>query len=83
VPLKLSVSGDKIVMTREGSVRVVPAPGVPRSIPRQNIMRANIQRSIPERSFDGKINIEQENKKITLDVTAIEAENGWLTVLAD
>jgi hypothetical protein len=83
VPLKLSVNGDKIVMTREGSVRVVPAPGVPRSIPRQNIMRANIQRSIPERSFDGKINIEQENKKITLDVTSIEAENGWLTVLAD
>jgi hypothetical protein len=83
VPLKFTVSGDKIVMTREGSVRVVPAPGVPRSIPRQNIMRANIQRSIPERSFEGKINIEQENKKITLHVASIDAENGWLTVLAD
>lgn len=83
VPLKFSVSGDQIVMQREGSVRVVPAPGTPRSIPRQNIMRANIQRSIPERTFDGKINIEQENKKITLNVSSIEARNGWLTVLAN
>lgn len=83
VPLKLSVSGGRIMMQREGSVRVVPAPGTQRSIPRQNIMRANIQRSIPERTFDGKINIEQENKKITLNVSSIEARNGWLTVLAD
>ena len=83
VPLKLTVAGDKIVMQREGSVRVVPAPGTQRSIPRQNIMRANIQRSIPERTFNGQINMERENKKITLNVSSIEARNGWLTVLAN
>ena len=82
VPLAFSVDGDQIAMTRDGSVRVVPGPGTPRSIPRQNIMRANIQRSIPDRSFKGTIDVEQEGKTITMNITSIDAQDGWVTVLA-
>ena len=82
VPLAFSVDGDKIVMTRDGSVRVVPGPDTPRSIPRQNIMRANIQRSIPDRSFKGKIDVEQDGKTVTLNITSVDAQDGWVTVLA-
>lgn len=82
VPLAFHVDGNEVHMTRQGSVRVVPGPDTPRSIPRQNIMRANIQKSIPERKFKGSFNIEQQGKTVTLTVTSVDAQDGWVTVLA-
>jgi hypothetical protein len=82
VPLAVSVQGDQVAMQRQGNVRVRPGPDTPRSIPRQNIMRANIQKSIPNRTFKGTFNVEQEGKTITLKVASIDAQDGWITVLA-
>jgi hypothetical protein len=71
-------------MKRAGSVSVVPGGSdVPRSIPRQQIMRANIQKSIPERTFKGSFDVTQQDKTITLNVTGIAAGNGWVTVTAE
>jgi hypothetical protein len=82
VPLGFTVKGDKILMARQGSVRVTPGEGTPRSIPRQNIMRAKVQRSIQDREMEGKIDVEQEGKTITLNITSVEPQDGWVTVLA-
>jgi hypothetical protein len=84
VPLSFSIEGGQVVMKRAGSVRVVPGgPEVPRSIPRQQIMRANIQNSIPERTFKGSFDVSQQDKTITLNVTGISAGDGWVTVTAE
>lgn len=83
VPLAFRIEGGQVVMNRAGSVRVIPGSAdVPRSIPRQNIMRANIQRSIPERTFKGSFDVKQQDKTLTLNVTGISADDGWVTVTA-
>ena len=82
VPLTFSIEGGKVAMKR-GDVRVAPAPGTSVSIPRQGIMRRTIQDSIQDRTLDGQIKIEQDGgKTITMDVTSIDAQDGWVTVLA-
>ena len=83
VPLGLRVEGNEIVMERTGSVRVVPGDGVRRNIVRQRIMLGNVQRSIPDRTFKGEMNIEQQGKQVTLNVSSIEANDGWVTVTAE
>jgi hypothetical protein len=83
VPLAFGIEEGQVVMKRAGSVSVVPGgPDVPRSIPRQQIMRANIQKSIPERTFKGSFDVTQQEKTITLNVTGISAGDGWVTVTA-
>jgi hypothetical protein len=82
VPLSFHVDGKQVHMKREGSVRVVPGPGVAPSIARQNIMRGKVQRAIPERSFDGVINVEQQGKKIALNISDVAVTDGWVTVTA-
>ncbi|MBL8849095.1 MAG: hypothetical protein JNG89_05405, partial [Planctomycetaceae bacterium] len=82
VPLTFSVEGDKIVLKR-GFVGVAPAPGTAVSIPRQGVMRQTIEGSIRDRTMDGLIKIEKEGgKPMTLNVTAVDAQDGWVTVLA-
>lgn len=82
VPLSFHVEGKQVHMQREGSVRVVPGPGVAASIARQNIMRGKVQRAIPERTFDGVINVEQQGKKIALNISDVTVTDGWVTVTA-
>lgn len=83
VPLGLSVEGEQIVMARNGSVRVVPSEGVRRNIVRQRIMLGKVQRSIPDRTFRNDLKLEQQGKQVILNVHSIEANDGWVTVLAD
>ncbi|MFO1093140.1 MAG: hypothetical protein U0992_07485 [Planctomycetaceae bacterium] len=82
VPLKFAVEGDKVVMTIDGQVGVKSAPGTDSSIGRQGIMRASVKKSIPERTFKGSFDVEQEGKTMTLHVTSVDAQDGWVTVLA-
>jgi hypothetical protein len=83
VPLAFHIEGGQVVMNRAGSVRVVPGPGVQGSIGRQQIMRSNIQKSLPERTFKGSFDVTQQDKTITLNVTSISAGDGWVTVTAE
>jgi hypothetical protein len=46
-------------------------------------MRANIQKSLPERTFKGSFDVTQQDKTITLNVTSISAGDGWVTVTAE
>lgn len=83
VPLSFKVEGNEVVMTRADNVRVTPGPGVTASIVRSRIMIEKVETSIPERrTYKGEINVEQQGKKITLHITDITANDGWVTVTA-
>lgn len=83
IPLSFRVEGDQIVTERIGNVRVVPAPGVARNIPQQGIMRRNIEDAITTRTMDSELKLEQEGKTVTLNISNIQANDGWVTVTAE
>ncbi len=86
VPLRLTVEGDQVVMTR-GPVGVKPVErprNVGESIARAQIMRSKIEQDIPaRREQDGKKEITQQGKTITVQVSSIAAEDGWLTLTVE
>ncbi|MFV0444014.1 MAG: hypothetical protein ACK5Q5_10630 [Planctomycetaceae bacterium] len=83
VPLKLSVEGDKVVMTR-GNVGVKPAErprNLGEQIARARIMIQKIEEGIPERrEQDASKEIKQQGKSVTVQVRSIISEDGWLTL---
>lgn len=82
VPLIPTVAGDKILLNR-GNVGVKPVKrpkSVAEQVTRANVMRQNIQKALPEKEFDASFEIERDNKKISMNITSIDADNGWLTI---
>jgi hypothetical protein len=83
VPLKLTIEGDKVVMTR-GNVGVKPAErpkNVGEQIARARIMIQKIEDGIPERrEMEGSKEIKQQGKSVTVQMRSIIAEDGWLTL---
>ncbi|CAK9021805.1 Uncharacterized protein SCF082_LOCUS15498 [Durusdinium trenchii] len=84
VPLKFSIADGQIVVTRDNvGVKPVERPSsVAEQIARANVMRQNIQRALPERSFDATLELEQGNRRVHLTVRNITARNHWLTIQA-
>ncbi len=83
VPLAVHVEGDQIIMER-GSVGVKPVQrpkNVREQIVRAQIMRSRIESTIPERqTHDAKMEIEQEGKKVNVQVRSITVSDGWLSL---
>lgn len=84
VPFKPILSGDVINLER-GTIRVTPLERVRpnqrfEQIARAGVMRNVIGRSLPEQSLKAEFPVEQEGKKITMQITDIIAANGWLSV---
>lgn len=82
IPLGFTMAGDKIIMARKGNVRVTPGEGTSFSLPRQRLMIAKVEDSIKDRELEGKIKVDQAGKTMTLNVTSIDPQDGWVTVLA-
>lgn len=84
VPLKFSIADGQVVVTRDNvGVKPVERPSsVAEQITRANVMRQNIQRALPERSFDATLELEQGGRKVHLTVRKITARNHWLTIQA-
>ncbi|MBX3443888.1 MAG: hypothetical protein KF774_15885 [Planctomyces sp.] len=85
MPLGFTVDGDQIIIkrTRTVTVRAVErSGGRGEQIVRGNIMRANIQRLLPERTIKSRFDLEQGNKKIAVRVTDVTPRDGWVTVTA-
>ncbi len=82
VPLIPTVDGDKVLLNR-GNVGVKPVKrpkSVAEQVARANVMRQNIQKALPEREFDATFEVEQDEKKVQMSITSIDADNGWLTI---
>jgi hypothetical protein len=83
VPLKLTIEGDQLVMTR-GTVGVKPVErprNVGEQIARAKIMQQKIEEGIPERrSQDAHREIKQQGKTVRVQVRSISAEDGWMTL---
>lgn len=83
VPLKLSIEGDKVVLTR-GTVGVKPAkrpPNVGEQIARAKIMQQKIEDGIPARREESATKtIQQNGKSVTVQLRTITAEDGWLSL---
>lgn len=82
VPLIPTVNGDKVLLSR-GNVGVKPVErpsSVAEQVARANVMRQKIQSALPEKELDASFVVEQDNKKINLKISAIKAENGWLSI---
>ena len=87
VPLKVSLEGDQILVSR-GTVGVRPIGRVnPRDraqqITRAGVMRAKIQEAFKPQEVDSLLEATlQEDKTIRLRVTDLRARGGWLSVIA-
>lgn len=83
VPLTPSLQGDKLVLNRGNvGVRPVERPSsVAEQVARANVMRQKIQSALPEREFDAAWELDYEKRKISVTLTGISANNGWLTLL--
>ncbi len=85
VPLIPTVAGDKILLNR-GNVGVKPVKrpkSVAEQVARANVMRQNIQKALPEKEFDASFEVEQDEKKISMNITSIDADNGWLSIVLE
>lgn len=85
IPLGFTVEGDKIFVRRLGTPKVGPVErsgGRAEQIVRNNVMRANIQRLVPDRSFKSTMEIKQGNKNVKVSITDIVSRDGWVNVFA-
>jgi hypothetical protein len=83
IPLKLTVVGDEILLDR-GKVSVKPIPGrrvteAGMQITRANVMRQNIESTFQSQKLKGTFELGKE-RKITMRITSIDSEAGWVTV---
>ncbi|WP_437186597.1 hypothetical protein SH668x_003753 [Planctomicrobium sp. SH668] len=83
VPFTPTIQGDKIVLSR-GNVGVKPVErpsNVAAQVARANVMRQKIQSALPEKSVKRSFNVTTPNDRIiTLSVTDLTAEGGWLVI---
>ncbi|MEZ5944185.1 MAG: hypothetical protein R3C18_22560 [Planctomycetaceae bacterium] len=88
VPMSFEIDGDNVVMKR-GQVRVEPIPGSPRpanvaeQVARSRIMIGKIESTIPEKTFENNIKVEQQGRSLSLKITSIIAAGGWVTIAAE
>jgi hypothetical protein len=86
VPLKVTLSGDQILVSR-GTVGVRPiGPVSPRDraqqITRAGVMRAKIQEAFKTQEVDALLETTLQDKTIRLRVTDLRARGGWLSIIA-
>lgn len=82
VPFTPTLSEGKVLLTR-GNVGVKPVsrpPNIGAQVTRAQIMRQKIQSALPERTVDAGMDVEQNNKKVHMNVTRISVGGGWLTL---
>lgn len=82
VPLKVKVEGDKIKITR-GSVKsspVVKPKGIAAQIARAGVVRKKMEKAFPNRVENSQVKAKLENRNIFLNITGIDANDGWLTL---
>lgn len=84
VPLSFEVTGDKVLMKR-GSVGVRPIgkvdnPGA--QVTRARIMSQNIQRALPDKTFEAEFERTIDDRKVKMSITGIDARDGWLSIQA-
>jgi hypothetical protein len=85
VPLGFTVANNEIKVERKGSVAVRPTERVANraeQIVRANVMRANIQKLLPERILKGTLDLKMDNKTVTVKVTEVTPRDGWVTIIA-
>lgn len=85
IPLSFNVDGDQINITR-GVVAVAPVDqpeSVAQQIAQAGVIRKKFDAQLPDRTVDGTIRLERPDNRpeIVLNVQAIKALNGWLTVI--
>ena len=82
VPLQFKVDGDKIYITR-GDVKssaVVRPERIASQIARAGVVRSKMEKAFPDRVEDSQVKAKLENRTVYLDITAIKANDGWLTI---
>jgi len=82
VPFEPKLEGDKIVLTR-GNVGVKPVArpsSVAAQVTRAQVMRQKIQSALPEQSLDRSMKVSTNEKEVTLTVSDLIADGGWLVL---
>lgn len=81
VPLRLSVSGESIVVSRD-ALKIVPVEG--RFSPvQQKVMNTRISNALPERTVSGKFKLKGPSREVEARVTDITLVDGWISVSAE
>ena len=82
VPLHFKVEGDKIHITR-GDVKsspVVRPDRIAAQIARAGVVRNKMEKAFPDRVEDSQVKAKLENRNVFLNITGIDAKDGWLTL---
>ncbi|QDT48271.1 hypothetical protein Pan258_23120 [Symmachiella dynata] len=83
IEVKFTVEGDSIQIEREGGIRVVPVES-PDSRLKQlgfaSAMRGIFQRATPPRTVKRQRDVQFEDKQVPLNISNVEALDGWVTI---
>ncbi len=83
IEIKFSIEGDKIIVEREGGIRVVPVEK-PASRFQQlayaSAMRGVFQRATPPREIKRVRDVKFEEKQVPIRISNVEALDGWVTI---
>lgn len=86
IDVKFTVDGDAIQIERDGGIRVVPVES-PDSRLKQlgfaSAMRGIFQRATPPRTVKRLRDVQFEDKQVPLNISNVEALDGWITIEVD
>lgn len=78
-PINFEVKGKEILATR-GNVQVTAADGAGGGIATNGVIRKKIQSVLPDRTFDGKVEIKGPSKTVVALVSRIKLADGWIAI---
>ncbi len=86
ISLKFNLEGDKIRVEREGGIRVAPAEKAASALKQitfAGVIKSIFQRATPPRLVDRKRDVTYQNRKVTLNIADVQAQDGWLRISLD